>query len=142
MADGAGAYPYGDVARALEQLGWMKAEITNHATRADLVQALSDQREFVRNELRAHEQRIEESIRRAFEHAAPGTERLARQAVLEEFDKRDRAELEQEERNRRTPAYKRTIPVWATVILVLVAAGAGQIIMPIIVRIVLNWLNV
>lgn len=93
MADG---YPFGDLPKAFEQLGWLKAQMDAFATKEDMANLRGEIKDLIRNELdmRDKARRIDdekrdramlEKLEKAFEHAMPGTQKL----VDEQIKKRD-----------------------------------------------------
>ena len=93
MADGAGQYPFNDTARALEQMGWLKAQMDNCATKEDIARMEKRLEDFIRSRDKERGDELMSKLDRAFEQGIPGT----RQLVAEEIDnvkRREREDLE------------------------------------------------
>jgi len=85
-----GRYPYGDIAKALEQNGWLKSEITRKVDKEDLLKLESRLKDYS-NELEG--QRLKatnESLNSWWAHEKPEIAKMIRKAIKE-----DRAEREE-----------------------------------------------
>lgn len=88
MADG--QYPYGDLPRALEQLGWLKAQQDLGATKEDLANARADLKDFIRDEADRRDERMLKKLTEAFEHAIPGTQAMVDARIKTKLDEKDK----------------------------------------------------
>lgn len=87
MADG--SYPYGDVAKALEQNGWLKSEITRKVDKEDLLK-LENRLKSYSHEL--EEQRLKQtnqSLTNWWAHEKPEIAKMIRKAIKEDRSERD-----------------------------------------------------
>ena len=74
MADG--GYPYGDLPRALEQMGWLKAQMELSATKEDLANMRGDLKEFIRDDAEKRDKAMLGHLTEAFKLAMPGTQAM------------------------------------------------------------------
>lgn len=89
MADG-GSYPYGDVAKALEQNGWLKSEITRKVDKEDLLKLEGRLKEYS-NQLEGERlEKTNQSLTNWWAHEKPEIAKMIRKAIKE-----DRAEREE-----------------------------------------------
>jgi hypothetical protein len=84
-----GGYPYGDVAKALEQNGWLKSEITRKVDKEDLLK-LENRLKSYSHEL--EEQRLKQtnqSLTNWWAHEKPEIAKMIRKAIKEDRSERD-----------------------------------------------------
>lgn len=95
-------YPYGDTARALEQMGWLKAQIDNCATKEDIARLEGRFAELMRQQLDARDRTLRgeadqrdnkmiERLTEAFQHAMPGTQAMVDQRIQKKLDDQQKA---------------------------------------------------
>lgn len=98
MSDG-GGYPYGDTARALEQMGWLKAQMDNCASKEDIARLEGRFAQLVRKELDARDsalrgeadqrdQKMIERLTDAFRQAMPGTQAMVDQRIQSKMEEK------------------------------------------------------
>lgn len=88
MADG--GYPYGDVAKALEQTGWLKSEIERKVNKEDVITLEARLKDFSR---KLEEERLKQTnsaLTNWWAHEKPEIAKMIRLAIKE-----DRAEREE-----------------------------------------------
>ena len=83
-------YPYSDVARALEQLGWMKAQQDIGATKEDMAVLRADLKEFIRQEADRRDVAMLGKLTEAFENAMPGTQSMVDARIQSKLDQKDK----------------------------------------------------
>mgnify|MGYP000217940700 FL=1 len=87
MADG--GYPYGDVAKALEQNGWLKSEITRKVDKEDLLRLENRLKEYSVHLEGERLEKTNQSLTNWWSHEKPEIAIMIRKAIKE-----DRAERE------------------------------------------------
>ena len=87
MADGE-SYPYNETARALEQMGWMKAQMALSATKEDLANMRGDLKEFFRDEADKRDKQMLGHLTEAFKQAMPGTEAMVDKRIQSKLDEK------------------------------------------------------
>lgn len=87
MADG--GYPYGDVAKALEQNGWLKSEITRKVDKEDLLKLETRLKDYS-NQLEGERlEKTNQSLTSWWAHEKPEIAKMIRKAIKEDRAERD-----------------------------------------------------
>lgn len=82
-------YPYGDTARALEQMGWLKAQMDQAATKTDLAEFRAEIKDFLRGELDRRDKTMLSKVSAAFKQAMPGTQALVDARINERLQEKE-----------------------------------------------------
>lgn len=93
MADG-GAYPYGDIAKALEQNGWLKSEIAQKVDKVDLLQLENRLKDYSHELEEDRLQKTNQSLTNWWAHEKPEIAKMIRKAIKE--DRLEREEIRRE----------------------------------------------
>lgn len=84
-----GSYPYGDIAKALEQNGWLKSEIERKVNKEDVLRLETSLKEFSRKLEKERLEQTERALDNWWAHQMPEIGKMVKKAIKDDRAERD-----------------------------------------------------